>query len=136
MVRGIGSGGIWGKAEILAHGEGYLVATKPWGMRGLTMLGIMGLGIAVILALYVIMSSVSFGLYGWDKRNAVRRLSRMPERTLLLVDALGGWPGGLAGQQVFRHKRAKGAYMVRFWMIVAIHAIGLGWALARGLAIL
>lgn len=90
------------------------------------MLAAMELGIAPLLALYAIMSAVSFVLYGWDKRNAVQRLTRIPEKTLLLVDALGGWPGGLAGQQIFRHKRAKGAYMIRFWTIVALHAIVLG----------
>ncbi|TVQ75011.1 MAG: DUF1294 domain-containing protein [Phycisphaeraceae bacterium] len=77
----------------------------------------------ILVGVYAVMSIVSFVLYGWDKRSAARSGWRTRERTLLIVDALGGWPGGLAAQQVFRHKRKKRSYMLRFWAIVILHAV-------------
>lgn len=77
----------------------------------------------ILVSVYGVMSIVSFVLYGWDKRAAARSGSRTRERTLLIVDALCGWPGGLVAQQVFRHKRKKRAYMLRFWAIVILHAV-------------
>jgi uncharacterized membrane protein YsdA (DUF1294 family) len=61
-----------------------------------------------------------------DKRKSLTRQWRTPERTLHLLELLGGWPGGLVAQQVFRHKTRKLSYQVIFWSIVALH--GLAWA--------
>lgn len=77
----------------------------------------------ILLSVYGVMSIVSFVLYGWDKRAAARSGLRTRERTLLIIDALCGWPGGLVAQQVFRHKRKKRAYMLRFWAIVILHGV-------------
>ena len=51
---------------------------------------------------------------------------RTPESTLHLLELLGGWPGGLVAQQVFRHKTRKFSYQLTFWCIVGLH--GLVWA--------
>ena len=77
------------------------------------------------------MSVVSFATYGWDKRRAARTGRRIPEKTLLTIDLLGGWPGGLVAQRVFRHKKRKSAYMIRFWGVVALHAGVLTWLLVE-----
>jgi uncharacterized membrane protein YsdA (DUF1294 family) len=37
------------------------------------------------------------------------------------MELAGGWPGALAGQAVFRHKRCKGAYMAVFGAIAVVH---------------
>ena len=79
-----------------------------------------------ILVVYVAMSVVTFFAYGLDKRAAVRGRTRTRERTLHLLEALGGFPGALAGQAVFRHKRRKLSYMVVFWLIVVGHVAA--WA--------
>ena len=78
-----------------------------------------------ILIIYGVMSFCSFIAIIRDKRLARRRQWRVSERTLHLLDLLGGWPGGLVAQQIFRHKTRKVSYQVTFWIIVAIH--GLGW---------
>src|SRR5687768_3823596 len=71
---------------------------------------------------YGIMSLITFAYYGLDKRRAGRGGWRVPERTLHTLDLFGGWPGGLAAQSLFRHKRAKSSFMLIFWLIVMLHA--------------
>ncbi len=57
---------------------------------------------------------VAFLLFGYDKWQAGRRGGRVAESTLWWVSALGGWPGGLLGILVFRHKSAKGSFQLKF----------------------
>ncbi len=64
-----------------------------------------------------LMSGVTFLVFGADKWMAGHaRGRRVPERTLLLLSALGGWPGGWAAMRVFRHKTLKGSFRVRFFL--------------------
>jgi len=78
-----------------------------------------------------IMSLVAFVAYGIDKQSAQTGKRRIPERSLHLLALLGGWPGALAGQRVFRHKTRKVSFRVAFWLVVALHL-----ALAGGAAYL
>ena len=73
------------------------------------------------------MSSVAFVMYGLDKWAAKRDAQRTPENTLQLCALLGGWPGALLAQQVFRHKSSKRSFQVVFWFMVVINcgAVGL-----------
>jgi len=91
----------------------------------------------MVLAAYLLMSAITFALYGLDKWRAARprrgneRVSRIPERTLHGLELAGGWPGALIAQQVFRHKRSKTAYMRVFWVIVALHVGVWAWVVVR-----
>ena len=76
--------------------------------------------------LYLLMSLVTFGLYGLDKRAAKRRQWRIPERTLNLYALCGGWLGAMLAQSHFAHKRSKETFMSHFWMAVAAHFLGMG----------
>jgi uncharacterized membrane protein YsdA (DUF1294 family) len=69
---------------------------------------------------------------GIDKRRAARGEWRISEAALHSAELLGGWPGALLAQRVFRHKRQKTGYMLVFWAIVALH--GCGWAWWAGTA--
>jgi len=87
--------------------------------------------VVYVLFIYAVASVVAFIAYGLDKRAALRGRWRVPEASLHLIELLGGFPGALLGQQVFRHKRRKARYMIIFWLIVALHAAGwLLWALS------
>lgn len=50
---------------------------------------------------------VAFAAMGLDKSSARRGGQRIPERTLLTLAAVGGGPGAVLAQQVFRHKTRK-----------------------------
>ena len=58
--------------------------------------------------------SALFLLFGWDKWQAKRAGRRVPEWLLAALGAVGGWPGGLVGIWVFRHKTAKAAFRLKY----------------------
>ena len=64
-------------------------------------------GLAVILTLH-------------DKRAARRGDRRVPERTLLLVCALGGSAAMLAAMRVIRHKTKHAKFMVGIPVMIAV----------------
>ena len=75
---------------------------------------------------------VTYAAFWSDKRAAIRREWRMPERRLLLMTALGGWIGALCGQHLLRHKTRKEPFRILMWSIIAVEALALGaWALLR-----
>jgi uncharacterized membrane protein YsdA (DUF1294 family) len=87
--------------------------------------------IRTVAIVYVIASIITFIAYGLDKffatrsaRSGLRRM-RIAEQTLHLFELLGGWPGALIAQRIFRHKTSKRSYQVWFWLIAGVH--GAGW---------
>ena len=75
---------------------------------------------------HVVAAAASFAAYGLDKGFARLDWWRISERTLHVIDVLGGWPGGLAGQRVWRHKRRKVSFMRVFWVTVVVHVVVAG----------
>jgi len=73
------------------------------------------------LAAVIVLSAVSFVLYGWDKRQAKVNGWRVPEKNLHLLSLLGGWPGAIFGQKFFRHKTQKQSFRLTFWFTVIAH---------------
>jgi len=70
------------------------------------------------LAAYIALSFIVFILYAVDKSAARNKQQRISERTLHLVALLGGWPGAMIAQKVFRHKTKKQAFRLIFWITV------------------
>ncbi len=73
-----------------------------------------------------VLSLVTILLYAADKRAALRNRRRVPERTLHVLALLGGWPGGLLAQRLFKHKRRKRRFMTGFWLAAAGHVAFVG----------
>lgn len=73
----------------------------------------------IAFATYALASLACFGAYAVDKSAARSRSRRTPERTLLLLGLVGGWPGALLAQRMLRHKTAKTSFQVKFWLTVA-----------------
>ncbi len=73
--------------------------------------------------LYVGASLICFIGYWIDKAAATAGRWRIPESTLLLPGLLGGWPGAILGQQVFRHKTKKSAFRAAFWSTVFLNVL-------------
>ena len=75
-------------------------------------------------------SAGAFVGFGFDKWRAGRGGRRVAEATLLGISALGGWPGGLLGIVVFRHKSAKTSFQLKFAAAFFVWA-GLGYVAWR-----
>lgn len=78
--------------------------------------------------IYLVSSMVALVLYGIDKAAAKKGRWRIPESTLLVTGLVGGWPGALIAQGTFRHKSAKRAFLVKFWLTVVVNCAVLAWA--------
>lgn len=59
-------------------------------------------------------------LYGMDKMAAHKAWRRVPESTLLMFGVVGGWPGAIVGQQLFRHKTQKQPFKTYFIVSVIV----------------
>jgi uncharacterized membrane protein YsdA (DUF1294 family) len=69
--------------------------------------------VQILAGWFVALSVWTFVLFGFDKWRAGRG-PRVSEAALFWASALGGWPGGLIGMIVFRHKSAKGSFQLKF----------------------
>jgi uncharacterized membrane protein YsdA (DUF1294 family) len=81
---------------------------------------------AAYMGLVAVTSLASFAAYGFDKRRATTGGRRVPERTLLVLAFLGGWPGSILAQRQFRHKTRKASYLIAFWVVVMLHVVLVG----------
>lgn len=81
-----------------------------------------------VLLGYAVLSALAYIAYGLDKRAARRGEWRTREATLHLLALLGGWPGALIAQRVFRHKTGKAPFQAVYWITVGLNCLGLAWA--------
>ena len=66
---------------------------------------------------------IAFILFGCDKFRAEQTgQGRVSEFHLVLVGALGGWPGGLLGMLVFHHKSAKLSFQLKYGVAFLVWA--------------
>lgn len=108
-------------------------------LYGLAVAAALALGIAClakvipvwIVAVYAVTSFISLTAYGCDKSYAEKGTWRIPESTLHFFALLGGWPGGLVAQRLFRHKTRKLTFQLVFWLIVLFHFAAWGWLIAQ-----
>lgn len=90
------------------------------------LLGAMGLiaPLAWILMLaYLAVSVVAFLSYRADKSAAQQSRRRTEEGALHLLSLMGGWPGALMAQQLYRHKTSKTSFQVTFWGTVILNVV-------------
>ena len=99
-----------------------LVVVAAWGLPATGLLDL-----PWSLTLYGGMSLLAFGATFLDKRAAVKDKPRFSELGLHTLELLGGFPGAILGQQLFRHKTVKRSYRIVLWLIVAAHIAGWAW---------
>jgi uncharacterized membrane protein YsdA (DUF1294 family) len=91
-------------------------------------------GLAPLWAGLISVNAIALVLYGFDKRQAIAGGTRIPEATLHIVALLGGSPGALLGQELFRHKTRKRVFRL---VLAAIFLLQAGtlygyWRLSQG----
>lgn len=79
---------------------------------------------------YWLASAMTFIVYRRDKSAAIRYQSRTPEKTLHLLALVGGWPGAILAQRLFRHKSKKLSFQIIFWATVMLNCLALAWLLS------
>lgn len=80
----------------------------------------------IVPIFYGAVSMLTLLFYGIDKWAAKNDKWRISEAKLHLLSLLGGWPGALLAQQMFKHKRSKSAFMRVYWVTVLVNLILLG----------
>lgn len=83
----------------------------------------------IIISVYFIASIITFIVYALDKSAAKSNRWRIKENTLHLCDLIGGWPGALLAQRLFRHKTKKTSFQITFWITVVSNVGANGWLL-------
>ena len=78
--------------------------------------------------LYAGASALCFAFYAIDKAAARTGRDRIPESMLLALGFVGGWPGAIVAQQMFRHKTVKRLFRLRFWSSVVANMALFAWA--------
>ena len=74
------------------------------------------------------MNVCSFAAFGFDKWRALATGRRIPELTLALLGALGGWPSGLIAMKLFRHKTVKLSFKIKYGLaLIPFGAELLAW---------
>ena len=83
------------------------------------------LSIWLFIGAYIlVMSVITFALFGVDKRKAHKGKLRISERTLWIFSVLGGVWGGLLGMRAFKHKTKKTSFKV---VMVVLTLVNIGW---------
>lgn len=78
-----------------------------------------------IAGLLAAMSLVTLAVFAWDKRCAVMGRRRIPEKTLHLLELLGGWPGAWIAFGLVRHKNRKLSFVAITAAISLLQIAGL-----------
>jgi uncharacterized membrane protein YsdA (DUF1294 family)/cold shock CspA family protein len=80
----------------------------------------------IALGVLLLLSLLTFFIYGFDKNAAETGRWRTAENTLHLLSLVGGWPGAWVAQRLFRHKVRKTSFMAGYWATVLAHLAAAG----------
>jgi uncharacterized membrane protein YsdA (DUF1294 family)/cold shock CspA family protein len=97
----------------------------------LTVLVLLGRTPIPAIFLYFITSCITFIIYAFDKSASMNNRWRTQESTLHIFGLIGGWPGALIAQRMFRHKNKKREFQVIFWLSVTINCGLLVWSATK-----
>ena len=86
----------------------------------------------LVIAWYVILGVITYGMYAKDKAAAQNGDWRTPESTLHLLSTLGGWVGALVAQTYLRHKSQKPEFRIVYYLTVIINLAGLLFIMVNG----
>lgn len=67
----------------------------------------------------------TFLAYYIDKRAAIKKAWRIPEKKLHLLEFLGGWLGALIAQKLLRHKTNKKSFQNMFLLMIFLEFLAI-----------
>ncbi|WP_444944936.1 DUF1294 domain-containing protein [Microbulbifer sp. ZKSA006] len=80
-----------------------------------------------MICLIGVLSFISILVYGRDKAAALKGRWRVSENTLHILSLLGGWPGAIFAQALFKHKTSKQPFRTIFWLTVILNVSFIAW---------
>src|SRR5207342_554109 len=117
------------KREVTPRGRFPRKAVASFAFVALLAAGLLHKLPVEVVFVCVVMSGVAIFAYAYDKSAASRGRWRTKESTLHIVALLGGWPGALLAQDLFRHKSSKTEFQAVFWTTVVVNCGALVWLL-------
>ena len=99
----------------------------PFAALAMGYAALLGYGVSVsrippiAVGVLLLVSLLTFFVYGFDKHAAETGRWRTPEKTLHLLALIGGWPGAWCAQRLLRHKVRKARFMTVYWATVLAH---------------
>ncbi len=75
----------------------------------------------ILLVYLAIINAAAFVLMHQDKKKAIQKQWRIPEKVLLGTCAIGGSLGGLLGMRLFRHKTRHAAFYIGIPAMLVVH---------------
>ena len=87
-------------------------------------------GALSFVRVYALVNLAVFGIYGLDKRKAIKGEWRTPEKNLIAAAVMGA-PGALLGMIVFRHKIRKPKFYIGVPVILIIEAVIVFWVITQ-----
>ena len=80
----------------------------------------------LILLIYLaVINVITFLVFVWDKRQAEKKNSRVPELVLFVLAFVGGALGGIVAMIIRRHKIRKQAFAVGLPLILIAHLVAI-----------
>ena len=77
----------------------------------------------IVIGYFLVMNILGLLVMAVDKRRAVKKKWRIPEKQLFLVSLLGGSIGTLAGMYLFRHKTKHWYFVVGMPAILVLQIV-------------
>ena len=79
-----------------------------------------------IALIYLLIANVAgLAIMGIDKRKAIKRAWRIPEKTLFLFSVIGGSVGTWAGMYMFHHKTKHWYFVIGMPLILVLQVVGI-----------
>lgn len=72
---------------------------------------------------FILLNVITFFVFGYDKRLAVKSKRRVSEFKLFFLMGIGGILGSILGMFVFRHKKSKPSFVFKTILIVGFYAL-------------
>ena len=79
--------------------------------------------VTLVIGYVVLMSFIGFVMMGIDKRKAIKKAWRIPERTLILTAFAGGGIGSFLGMYAFRHKTKHSKFVILLPLSAVLYII-------------
>lgn len=76
-----------------------------------------------MISYYLVITVITFLVWGFDKFRAQLQQWRVPEKTLYMLIILGGGVGALLGMTVFRHKTRKTKFKIISVVSILVHIV-------------